>query len=132
MIPWSPAPLVLVARGVDADRDIGRLLVQQDVDVAVAPVEPVLLVSDAADRAAHGIGDLFPRHAVRAAHLAGKDNAPGGCKGLAGDPAARISGEIQIDDRVGNQVADLVRMALGDGLAGEDVTALGHRVSPLP
>ena len=53
---------VLVARGVDALRDIGRLGVQQDFDIGVAPMEPVLLVADILDRRA---GGLFNRRQRR-------------------------------------------------------------------
>ena len=42
--------LVLVAGGVDALRDVGGLGVEQNFDLAVLPVEALLLVADVADR----------------------------------------------------------------------------------
>ena len=64
------------------------------------------------DLAAHGVG---------AAHLAGDDHAVGGGERLAGDARFRHRGEIGVDDRIGDAVADLVRMALGNGFAGEQI-----------
>ena len=59
--------------------------------------------------------------------LAGDDDAVGGGQGLAGD--ADLPGSMpvfglaieQVDDLVGDAVADLVRMAFGNGLAGEQI-----------
>ncbi len=90
---------------VDALRDVGRLAVQQHVDLGRLPVEAALLVADGADGLASGgleLGrvddrDNQPRHAgslpvlvllqqrVRHADLAGDDDAVGGGQRLAGD-----------------------------------------------
>jgi hypothetical protein len=40
MMPWSPAPSSLLPAGVDALRDVGRLAVQQHVDLAVFQWKP--------------------------------------------------------------------------------------------
>ena len=63
--------------------------------------------------------DEVVRDDVGAADLAGDDDAVGRRQGLAGDPdrqgraCLRGLAEEQVDDLVGNPVADLVRMALG-------------------
>ena len=50
--------VILVAGLVDALRDVGRLRVQQHVDLGLLPVEAVLLVADRLDRLARGRLDL--------------------------------------------------------------------------
>ena len=52
--------LVLVAGRVDALRDVGRLRVQQHLDLGGLPVEAVLLVADVLDRGARALGRRFP------------------------------------------------------------------------
>ena len=49
--------LVLVAGGVDALRDVDRLLVQQHFDIGGVPVEAALLVADGANRVARDLDD---------------------------------------------------------------------------
>jgi hypothetical protein len=49
-------------------------------------------------------------------------------QGLAGDPALRIAGHHRVEHGVGDLVADLVGVALGDGLGSEEVLALGERL----
>ena len=68
------------------------------------------------------------------ANLAGDDDAVGGRQRLAGDADligidARLDAfaEIEIDDFVGNSVANLVRMAFGNGFAGKLKVLAGHR-----
>ena len=51
--------LVLVARGIDALRDIARLVVDVAIDRRALPVEIVLLVADLADRPAGHLDQLF-------------------------------------------------------------------------
>src|ERR1700724_3971598 len=50
--PLVARPLVLVAGGVDALRDVGGLGMEQDFDFGASPMETVLLVADVLDRAA--------------------------------------------------------------------------------
>ena len=57
--------------------------------------------------------------------LAGQDHAVGGDQGLAGDARIRIGLQEEIDDRVGDAVADLVGVTLGDGFTGRR-----NRISP--
>ena len=58
---------------------------------------------------------------VGPAHLAGQDDAVGGDQGLAGHPGVGIGAQEGVDHRVGDPVGHLVRMALGDGFAGEQI-----------
>ena len=53
--------------------------------------------------------------------LAGDDRHAGGDEGLAGDAGIGIGAQEGVHHRVGDAVGDLVRMALGHALAGEDV-----------
>ncbi len=107
--------LVLVAGGVDALRDVGRLRVQQDFDFGVLPVKAFLLVADVVDGGARRFLDLAGRDAFRAAHLAGDDDAVGGGQRLAGDARFRHRAEEEVDDRIRDAVADLVRVTFGNG-----------------
>ena len=109
--------LVLVAAGVDALGDVGRLLVQQHLDLGVAPMEAFLLVADRLDRRARRLLDRLGAE-IGSAHFAGDDDAVGGRQRLAGDAdaigietGARAFAEIEIDDFVGDAVADFVGMA---------------------
>src|SRR5262249_6238275 len=51
--------------------------------------------------------------------LARDDHEAGGDERLAGDAPVRIAGEHGVEDRVGDLVGDLVRVALGDRLGRE-------------
>ncbi len=90
---------------------------------AVLPVEAVLLVADVLDRGAHHAFDLVIGDGFGTAGLAGDHHLVGGGERLAGGPdrpgidaRLRAFAEEQIDDLVGNPVADLVRMPFGNGL----------------
>ncbi len=113
--------------GVDALGDVGRLLVERDQDRDVVAVVAVVavVVADAADRLADDLGDV---EVDLGRDLAGDDRHAGVDQRLAGDPALRVLGHDRVEDAVGDLVADLVRMALGDRLGGEQVLALGERL----
>jgi hypothetical protein len=67
IMPWSPAPFLLAALlllGVDAHRDVGRLAVQQHLDVGAVPGEAVLVVADVLDDAARDLGQHLAVHHV--------------------------------------------------------------------
>ena len=141
-----------VRRVVDALRDVGRLAVQEHVDACLLPMEAVLLVADGADRLARrrlelrrvDDGELLGvlqdvavlvllEQRLRHPYLAGDHHAVGGGQRLAG--AAHVPGVHarllrlpvdQIDDLVGDAVADLVGMAFGNGFAGEEVVRARH------
>ena len=117
---------VLVGR-VDALGDVGGLRADRDLDAAGRAVEALGggVVADAEHGVAHDLGDLdvgLGGHLAGDVHEAGRDHR------LDGDPAARVLGEHGVEDRVGDLVADLVRVPLGDGLGREQ--ACGHSESP--
>ena len=126
MMPWSPAPSSwLSAAGIDARGDIGRLGVEQNLDLAVLPVEAVLLVADVVDGVAGQIASTRPSR-LRPTHFAGDDDAIGRCQRLAGGTNApgieTFLGAFpieRVDDFVRDAIADLVRMTFGNGLARE-------------
>ena len=130
MMPWSPAPSSLLPARIDALGDVRRLRVEQHVDLAVLPVEAVLLVADILDRLAGEVLDRID-DLGRAPHLAGDDDAVGGGQRLAGDARLGQRGQIGVDDRIGNAVTDLVGMALGDRFAGETGKLISARIAPL-
>jgi len=111
-------------RVVDALCDVGRLRADRDRDAARAAVEPDVGggVADRRDLVAHDLRDLdvaLGRHLAGDVHLAGRDH------GLDRDARPRVDGEQRIEDAVGDLVADLVGVALGDRLGGEQ-TQCGH------
>ena len=127
--------LVLVAGGVDALSDVGRLRVQQHLDLGVLPVKAVLLVADRLDRLAGDVLDMLEGH-MRPAHLAGDDDAVRRAERLGGDAdGVRIDAGLRalakegVHDLIGNAVANLVRMALGNGFAGKHI-GLARHVNP--
>jgi hypothetical protein len=117
--------LVPRAAGVDAHRDVGRLLVDRREDGAGLIVEAVLRagVADVADRLADDLRDVD----VRARRdLARDERGPGRHERLAGDPAVGIVGEDRVEDPVGDLVGDLVRVSLGDRLGREERARQRH------
>ena len=111
--------LVLVARRVDALRDIDRLRVQQNLDIGGFPMEPVLLVTDILDRLARGGLDQVERDRGRSANLARDNDLISRRQRLAGDPRLGIGGEEHIDHRVGNAIAYFIGVAFAYGFACE-------------
>ncbi len=96
---------------------------QQDLDVAGLPVEPVLLVTDVLDRGANDALDLVIGDRLRSAGLAGDHHLVGGGERFARrtdrpriDTGFRAFPEKQIDDLVGDPVANLVGMTFGNRL----------------
>ena len=145
--------LALTVGGVvDALADIRRLAVQQHFDLGRLPVEACLLVADLTDRLAGdrlelrrvdhrmagGIledvaGLVLLEQRIGYAHLARDDDAVGGGQRLTRDAdLPRVHAGLlgfaidQIDDLVGNTVANFVGMALGDGFRGEEVILPRH------
>ena len=84
----------LLFLGIDAHRDVGRLAVQQHLDVGAVIGEAVLVVADILDHAAGDLGDQFAidhRDAVDsaeqlAAAFAGDHDLVGGAQRLAAEP----------------------------------------------
>ena len=123
---------VLVAGAVHALRDIGGLGMQQDFDLGVFPVETVLLVPDVLDGGARHVFDPL-RIDDRPTDLAGDHDPVCRRKRLAGDADAvgidaglRTLTEEQVDDLVGDAVADLVGMSFRHGFTREEVIRARH------
>ena len=115
--------LVLVAGGVHALGDVGRLRMQVAGDLRLVPAEAGLVVADVVDRHAGQMGQQVGRDRGRAAGLAGEHHAVGGDQRLAGDARVGVGGEVGVQHRVAEPVGDLVGMAFGDGLGGEQELA---------
>ena len=125
-------PLVLVAGGVDALRDVGGLGVQQHLDLRVAPVKAVLLVADVLDGVPDDVDDLLLGD-VGSAGLARDDHAIGRRHRLAGradsigvEARPGALAEEEIDDLVRNPVAHLVGMPFRHRLTCELVILTSH------
>ena len=137
----------LLFLGIDAHRDVGRLAVQQHLDVGAVVGEAVLVVADVLDHAARDLGDQFAidhRDAVDgaeqlAAAFARDHDLVGRAQRLAaetgidravvGNAELDVLLEEGIEDRVGDLVRNLVRMAFGNRLAGEQI---GRAHQPTP
>ena len=117
--------LVAGAAGVDPCLDLGRLLVEAGEHDGVVGVEALAgpVVADAADDAA---GDRLGVDLGVRGDLAGQDDQVAGDQRLARDPGQGVLGEVGVEDRVGDLVGDLVRVALGDGLRGQDAAIRGQ------
>jgi hypothetical protein len=120
---------------------------QQHVDFGGLPVEAFLLISDVADRLAgcgfelRRVDDILAvlvllQEARRQANFAGNDHTVCGGKGFAGNThAPRIDAGFsrlsiyQVHDFIGDAIANLVRMAFSDRLAGEEIIA-AHAGNP--
>ncbi len=89
-------------------------------------METLLLVADLAHGAPRGVLDRLCSYALRPAHLTSKYDVIGGDEGLACHARVRIGIQIEVDDRVGDAVADLVGMAFRHGFTGKEVTSSGH------
>jgi hypothetical protein len=140
--------LALLLLGVDAHGDVGRLAVQQHLDVGAVIREAVLVVADVLDHTAGDLGDLLAvdhRHPVNhleqlAAAFARHHDLVGGAKGFAAEPGVDLAVvgdaefhillEERIENGIGNLVGDLVRMAFGYGFTGEQEVGSGHVQSP--
>ena len=70
----------------------------------------------------HAADDLLEVHPGLGGDLAGDDRHAGLDQRLAGDPRPLVLREHGVEDGVGDLVGDLVRVALGHGLGGEQVT----------
>ena len=118
-MPWSPAPSSLLPAASTPWAMSDGLGVQVAGDLRLVPAEPVLVVADVVDRHAGQMGQQVGRDRGRAAGLAGEHHAVGGDQRLAGDARVRVGREIGVQHRVAEPVGDLVGMAFGDGLGGE-------------
>jgi hypothetical protein len=113
---------VVVARVVDALRDVVALLVVRDQHRTALVVDAVLgvVVADALDRVARDL-DVVDHRVGR--DLAGQHDESGVGQRLGRHPAARILREDRVEDRVRDLVGHLVGVPLGDGFGGEKEVA---------
>ena len=91
--------------------------------LGVLPGEPLLVVADVVHREADEVGEVVVRHRVRAARLAGQNDAVGRDQRFAGDAGVRIGAEEGIQDRIAQTIGDLVRMPLRYRFGGEQKLA---------
>jgi hypothetical protein len=137
---------ILFLFGINSHRDIGRLAVQQDLDVDAVIRKPVLVVADVLDHATRDLGDQFAIHHCLAAVLvkqrrlattfAGDDDLVRGAQRFAakarihrafiGDAELDVVLDESIKNGVGDLIAHLVRVALRNGLAGEQIIGAAH------
>jgi hypothetical protein len=106
---------------------------QQDLDIALIPVEAVLLVADVTDRHARDVRDPVLGHRLGSTRLAGDDDFVGRRQRLASgadgpwiDAGLGALAEEQIDNLIGDAIAHLVRVTLGNGFAREQVGFTCH------
>ncbi len=113
---------------------MGRLLVQKIGNLAGRVMEFVLLVADVLDAGARDVLDaahIFGQLAlIGQADLAADDHAVGGGKGLASHPRFGLLAQKRVENGVGNTVAHLIGMPLGDGFRGEDIVLAAHESAP--
>ena len=130
---------VLVVAGIDALGDVRRLRMKVVGKIERLPMKALLLIADALDDAAHRLLDLLADsgrpialavHDSLAADFAGEDHFLGGGQGFASDARLRVLRQEQVDDGIGNLVGDLVGMAFGNGLGGEEIGAAHVRERP--
>ena len=112
---------ILVAARIDALRNVGRLGVEQHFAARILPVETVLLIADRLDGIARRFLDQVLGDRFRAADFAGENDRVRRRQRFAGNAGERFARKEKIDDGIGNPVAHLVGMALGNGFAGEQV-----------
>jgi hypothetical protein len=103
---------------VDTEGNVRRLFVDRDDDAARLRVEAVLrpVIADVADARANQPWDV---HVGLGRDLARDDDQARRDERLARDPPVLVVGQNGVEDRVGDLVGQLVRMALGDRLRGE-------------
>ena len=128
--------LVLVVDGVDPDRDIGRLGVQQHLDFGGLPVEALLLIADVLDggtrRLLDGRGfDSRSTNLPRDHHPIRRSEGLAGDPDLVGvEPRLGTLSEEQVDDLIRDAITNLVGVTFGHGLAGEKKVGPDHVAPP--
>ena len=130
-MPWSPAPFILIAGGVHANRDIGGLRMQMHEYLRLAPGKSLLVIADIMHCHPGKMGQMLGRDGLRAAGLAGQDDAVGGHQRFTRHARIGIGGQIGIDDGIGNPVRNLVRMTFRDRFGREQkLTSIAHPQLP--
>ena len=112
---------------VGAQCDIGALAVDVGDNGTGVSIKAVLCtgVTDLRDDLAD---DLLEIDIAAGGNLAHDVDQTGGSAGLAGHAGIGVVGQDLVQDRIGDLVADLVRMSLGDGLRSKQVSC--HKFCP--
>ena len=112
---------------VGAQGDVGGLLVDAGDDAAGVAVEAVLgpVIADVPHHIPDDLGDV---HIALGTDLAHHVDKTGGHGGLAGHTAVGVVFQDGVQHRVGDLVADLIGMPLGDGLGSKE--RMAHMISP--
>ncbi len=112
--------LILRAAAVDALVDVLGLCAERVEHRAGGVVEALLgaVVADLGDRVAH---DLLDVHGGRGLGLAGDQHHARLGDGLGGDARLRVLGEVGVQNRIGDLVAHLVRVAFRNGFRGKEI-----------
>ncbi len=138
--------LALRFLGVDAHGDVGRLAVQEHLDVGAVEREAVLVVADVSHHLAgdprdelaidHRVAAVLGEQRRLAATFTGDDDLVGRAQRLAAEPGIHqaVIGDAELDvvlekgveDRVRNLVTDLIGMTFGNGLASEEIVDVRH------
>ncbi len=105
--------LILVALGIDALGDVGRLWMNEGLDLHLLPMKAVLLIADILDGVPHHLLQRLVGDCRGTTGLTGEEDAVRGGHGLHGDARIGIRREIGVDDGVGNAIANLVGMTFG-------------------
>ena len=144
------AEIAALLLGIDAHGDVGRLAVQQHLDVGAVVAEAVLVVADVAHDAARDLGQrlavddgllaVLLHEGRRGAAFAGDHDLVGGDQRLAaqagvgvavvGDAELDVIGDERVENGVRDLVADLVRMAFGDRFTGKKIVLERHNALP--
>ena len=121
--------LIARAAGVNAHRDVGRLLVQVRLHLAGVGREADrrIDVADLANGVAgEPVGDLQGQRGGRG-DLAGDDTQVGGHERFAGDATERVVLQAEIEDGVGDLIGHLVGVTMDHGRALADHDAVNDR-----
>mmetsp|Transcript_32610 Transcript_32610/g.62359 ORF Transcript_32610/g.62359 Transcript_32610/m.62359 type:complete len:217 (+) Transcript_32610:1181-1831(+) len=114
-----PRPDILDFGGVDTLRNVRTLLLQCHDDVARFVIQSLsgIVVSRIANRVAN---DLLVVDGGRGGDLAQDDDHSCFAYGFASDARRRVESEARVDDGVGNDIAQFVRVRFGDGFGCEE------------
>ena len=117
---------VLVAGGIDTLGNIGRLGMEQNLDIRIFPMEAGLFIADILDRHTGRMGQKIMGQAFGSTRFTGDHHPIGGGQCFTGNaditgvPAFVKTGtEKGIDYFIRNPVTDLVRMTFGNRFTGE-------------
>ena len=114
--------------GGHAGADVGRLLAHMGDDAAGVAVDAVLHIG-VANLPHHPPGDGVEVDGRLGGHFAGDHNQVLGRHRFAGHAAHRVIPQRRVQHRIGNLVAQLVGVALGDRLGGEQILGRGHKLN---